>query len=142
MSNTIHPFHALSESIDRFNEGRNHMTLEELQDLRETISLNLFYISDDASKAVSNYEAKDYMRKRFFAEREEYYRSTDDEKTGKIHTIADSERLARLDAKQVEEEAVEALRQKERVRIIITATQQVLNALSGRIAQISKVQNG
>lgn len=137
-SNNTHPFYQLSELIDEYSNNKDNMTVKELQDLRENISLNLFYISSDAAQAIANYDAKDYKRKRLQAERENYYRNDTDVKTGKIYTVADSERLARLDLKEVEEEVVEALRQKERVRIIITAVQQILNAISSRISQLNK----
>lgn len=133
-----HPFHELSKLIDKFNEERDSMTVEQLQDLRENISLNLFYISDSASQAIANYDAKIYERKSLQAEREETYRNMIDERTNKTYTVADSERLARIELKDVEKKEVEALRQKERVRIILTAVQQVLNSLSGRINQLSK----
>lgn len=137
MSDT-HPLFVLTELIDSFNTNRNSMTLQQLQDLRENISLNLFYISDDASKAIANFEAKEYERRRFYADREEYYRNDIDERTGKIYNVADSERKARLDAKEIDEETITALRQKERVRIIINSINQILNSISGRISQISK----
>lgn len=138
MSTEIHPFHRLSQLIDKFNSDRNNLDLSGLQELRENIALTLFYLSDDASKAISNYDAKDYERKRVFAEKEEFYRNAIDERTNKKHNVADSERLARLCLKQIEDETVVALRQKERVRLIISATNQILNSLSGRITQLSK----
>ena len=49
MATETHPFYKLSELIDTFNENRNRMTAQELQDLRENISLNLFYLSDSVS---------------------------------------------------------------------------------------------
>ena len=63
MAVNTHPFFVLSELIDKFNKERNNMNVDELQELRENISLNLFYISDDAAKAISNYDAKAYERK-------------------------------------------------------------------------------
>ena len=137
MSNT-HPFYKLSELIDTFNTDRNTLDLKGLQDLRENIALTLFYLSDDAAKAVANFDAKEYERRRFYADREEFYRNDVDDRTGKNFNVADSERKARLDAKQIDEETVIALRQKERVRIIINATNQILNSISGRIAQLTK----
>lgn len=131
-------FQELSENIDKFNKGRDSMTVEELQDLRETISLNLFYLSDQASQAIANYDAKNYERKSLQAEREESYRCKIDPRTNKTYTVADSERLARIELKEAEKKEVEALRQKERVRIILTAVHQILNSLSGRINQLSK----
>jgi hypothetical protein len=137
MSET-HPFYKLSELIGHYNTDRNSLDIKQLQDLRENISLTLFYLSDDAAKAVANFDAKEYERRRFYADREEYYRNDVDERTGKNFNVADSERKARLDAKQIDEETVTALRQKERVRIILNATNQILNSISGRISQLSK----
>lgn len=137
MSET-HPFYKLSSLIDTYNTERNLLDVKGLQDLRENVSLTLFYLSDDASKAIANFDAKEYERRRFYADREEYYRNDVDERTGKNFNVADSERKARLDAKQIDEETVTALRQKERVRIIINATNQILNSISGRISQLSK----
>jgi len=137
MSDT-HPFYKLSELIEKYSTERNSLDVKQLQDLREDVALTLFYLSDDAAKAIANFDAKEYERRRFYAEREEYYRNDVDERTGKNFNVADSERKARLDAKQIDEETVTALRQKERVRIILNATNQILNSISGRISQLTK----
>lgn len=137
MSET-HPFYKLSSLIDTYNTQRNVLDVKGLQELRENISLTLFYLSDDAAKAVANFDSKEYERRRFYADREEFYRNDIDSRTGKNFNVADSERKARLDAKQIDEETVTALRQKERVRIILNATNQILNSISGRISQLSK----
>lgn len=137
MSDT-HPFYKLSELIDLFNQNRNSMTLQELQDLRENISLNLFYLSDSVSQTIANAESKDYDRKRFYAEKEEYFRNEIDDRTGKVHNVADSERLARLQSKEVDDACAFAFKQKERARLVVLAVQQILNSISGRISQISK----
>lgn len=131
-----HPFNRLLELIEEYTENKQKMTVEELQTMREDISLNLFLMNDSAAKAISNYDAEDYKRKRFYAERQEHYRGKQNE-NGKLYTVADSERLARLEAKDVDDRVVEALRQKERVRLIITATKEILNAIAGRISQIN-----
>lgn len=131
-----HPFNRLIELIEEYAENKQSMTVEELQTMREDISLNLFLMNDSAAKAISNYDAEEYKRKRFYAERQEHYRGKQNE-NGKLYTVADSERLARLEAKDVDDRVVEALRQKERVRLIITATKEILNAIAGRISQIN-----
>ncbi len=136
--NDTHPFFILSELIDTFNSDRNSMTLQELQDLRENIALNLFYLSDSVSMTIANAESKDYDRKRFYAEKEEFYRNEIDIKTGKNYNVADSERKARLDSKKVDDDCAFAFKQKERARLIVVAVQQILNSISGRISQITK----
>lgn len=138
MATETHPFYKLSELIDTFNENRNKMTAQELQDLRENISLNLFYLSDSVSQTIANAESNDYARKRFYAEKEEYYRNQIDERTNKFYNVADSERLARLDAKEVDEACAFAFKQKERARLVVIAVQQILNSISARVNQLTK----
>lgn len=128
----------LTSLIDKFNKERNSLTVLELQTLREDMALTFFYLSDFSARCIANYDAKDYERKRFYAEKEEQHRNEVDERTGKNYNVADSERLARIDGKQIDEETVEALRQKEKIRIITIATQQILNSLSSRINQLQK----
>ncbi len=137
MSDT-HPFFVLTELINEFNTNRNSMTLPQLQDLRENISLNLFLMADSSAKAIANYDAKEYERRRFYAEREEYYRNEIDDRTNKNYNVADSERKARLDAIKIDDETIEALRQKEKVRILLNAINQILNSVAARINQLSK----
>ena len=55
MSET-HPFYKLSSLIDTYNTERNVLDVKGLQELRENISLTLFYLSDDAAKAVANFD--------------------------------------------------------------------------------------
>lgn len=137
MSET-HPFYKLTELIDIFNSSRNSMTLSELQELRENMALNLFYLSDSVSQTIANAESKDYDRKRFYAEKEEYFRNEIDERTGKVYNVADSERLARLQSKEVDDACAFAFKQKERARLVVLAVQQILNSISGRISQLTK----
>lgn len=137
MSDT-HPFYRLSDLIDKYNEQRNTLDVKELQDLREDLALQLFYMSDSCAQTIANAESKDFDRKRHYAEREEFYRKDIDNRTGKNYNVADSERLARLDSKEVDDACAFAFKQKERARLVVLATQQILNSLSGRIAQLTK----
>ena len=138
MSIETHPFYKITELIDVFNEKRNTMTCNELQDLRENLALNLFYLSDSASQTIANAESSDYARKRFYSEKEEYYRNEIDERTGKNFNVADSERKARIEAKEVDEACSFAFKQKERARLVILAVQQILNSISSRVNQLNK----
>lgn len=134
--NTKH-YSDLVRLIDKFNNERNSLSVSELQTLREDLALTFFYIADFSAQCIANYDAKDYERKRFYAEKEEYHRNQIDERTGKNHNVADSERLARIDAKEIDDITAEALRQKEKIRIINIATQQILNSISARINQLN-----
>ena len=130
-----HPFIELQELVDEYKNNRLSFDAKQLQDLRERISLCYFYLSDSVSKAVSNYDAADYERKRNYAELIEQHKYGED---GSRNTVAVTESLARIDNKEKEEAVVEALRQKERVRIIMSATTQILNSISSRLNSISQ----
>ena len=69
---------------------------------------------------------------------EEYYRNQIDERTNKYYNVADSERLARLDAKEVDVACAFAFKQKERARLVVIAVQQILNSISARVNQLTK----
>lgn len=132
------PFDEMSELIFFFKTHKDELSIEELQKLREDISLCLFYLSDQASRAISNYEAKDYERKQEQARLEIHYRSILDPKTNKSYTASEAEKYARTELKVFEKNVVASLRQKERVRIIISAVKEILNAISSKINQLSR----
>ena len=130
-----HPFIQLSDLIDRYRDGKNSFDVKELQTMREDISLCLFYLSDSVSLAISNFDKADWDRKRNFSKLIEENKCDSE---GKKNTVSIAEALSRVQNEPYELEVVEAIRQKERVRIIISATQQILNAISSRLSQISK----
>jgi len=135
MSKKEHPFIRLSDLIKEYSEKKASYSAKELQDMRENISLTLFYLSDSASTALSNYDKADWERKRTYAELIEENRYDEE---GSKNTVTVMESLARISNKEKEEAVVEALRQKERVRIILSSTQQILNAISSRLHMIEK----
>lgn len=130
-----HPFIELSLLIDKYRDNKDSFDVKELQTMREEISLCLFYLSDSVSQAISNYDKTDWERKRSYAQLIEDHRF--DEEGGK-NTVAVMESLARLGNKEAEEKTAEALRMKERVRIIISATTNILHAISSRLNIIQK----
>lgn len=133
--NKPHPFIELSGLIDKYKENKDSFDIKELQSMREDISLCLFYLSDSVSVAISNYDKADWERKRNFSELIEKHKYDDN---GEKNTVAVTESLARINNKEYEEKVVESLRQKERVRIIISSTQQILNAISSRLHMIQQ----
>jgi len=135
MSEEQHPFFRLTELIQEYDKNKNSYDAEELQNIRENISLTLFYLADSASKAISNFDSADYERKRNYAELIEEHRYDDE---GNKNTVAVTESLARIANKEKEEALVEALRQKEKVRIILSSTNQILNAISSRLNMIKQ----
>jgi len=137
MQDRPHPFTELSNLINEYRDNKNSFDINKLQTMREDISLCLFYLSDSASLALANYEESEHNRKMKMAEREQHHRN-DTDKDGKRVTVAEAQNLARIDCRTEVEKSKESLRQKERVRIIVSSTSQILNSISSRLAQISK----
>ena len=135
MSIKSNPFKELSNLIDKYAENKDHYDVENLQNIREDISLCLFYLSSDYAKAVSNFDRADWERKRNYAELIEQNKYAED---GSKNTVVQIESLARIANKEKEEEVVEAIRQKERARLIVSSTTQILNAISSKIQQLNK----
>ena len=130
-----HPFIELSELINTYRDNKDTFDAKQLQDMRESISLCLFYLSDSASVAISNFDKADWERKRNYAELIDKHKY---DAEGNKNTVTVSESLARLDNKEYEEAVVEAIRQKERVKIILNSTQLILHAISSRLHMLEK----
>lgn len=130
-----HPFFKLTSLIDEYSDNKDSFDVDKLQTMREDISLCLFKLSDDASRALSEVDLADFDRKRNYSKSFNYYKNEVGE-DGKTNTVALAENLARIDNKEYEESYCEAVRVKERVKIILGSTNQILNALSSRIAMI------
>lgn len=132
MSNK-HPFVRLTELIQEYDENKESYDVHKLQLLREEISINLFYMSESAAEALSNYDFAEHARKTKTAEREQHYH-TQLGSNGKAMTVSEASNLARIDCKEEVEKCKETLRQKKRVEIVLSSVQQILNALSTRIS--------
>lgn len=130
-----HPFLELSDLIDEYRDNKDSFDAKQLQNMRESISLCLFYLSDSASIAISNFDKADWERKRNYAELVEKHKYDSE---GNKNTVVVAESLARLDNKEQEEAVVIAIRQKERVKIILNSTQLILHAISSRLHMIEK----
>lgn len=130
MSNSKNAWQELNRLIDEFSENRESHNADKLQSLREEISLQLFYLSDGASKALSNFDKADYERKRNYAKLIEDNKY---DREGNKNTVSVTESLARIQNEEYEEATVEAMRQKERVKIALSSVNQILNAISSRL---------
>lgn len=128
-------FYELEKLIDEYSDHRETYNIDKLQDIREAIALQLYYLSSDYAVAISQYDAADWERKRSYAELIEKHKVNED---GTKNTVAVTESLARIDNKQFELEVVEAMRKKERAKLIVSATTQILNAISSKINQLSR----
>lgn len=129
----VHPFVRLTQLVEEYDQNKESYDVHKLQLLREELSINLFYMSDSASIALSNYDFAEHARKTKTAEREQFYH-TQLGSNGKSMTVAEASNLARIDCKEEVEKCKETLRQKKRVEIILSSVSQILNSLSTRIS--------
>lgn len=128
-------FHKLNLLIDEYSDNKDTYDIEKLQDIRESIALQLFYLSSDYATAISNFDAADWNRKRNYAELIEKNKL---DKDGNKNTVAVVESLARIENKEYELAVVEALRQKERAKLAVSATTQIINAIASKITQLKQ----
>lgn len=132
MKDSLKTWAKLNALIDDYSENKDSFNLEKLQDLRENISLQLFFLSDLFSEYIASYELAEHVRKSYMAEREQFWRGELDD-NGKSMTVAEAANRARIEAKTQVEECKEALRRKKRAEIVLSSVGQILNALSSRI---------
>lgn len=132
MSNNTKSWTVLNNLIDDYSNNRENFNVEKLQELRESLSLQLFYLSDIFSEYISAYDAQEHVRKTKSAEREQYWRTQKD-KDGKSMTIAEAANRARMETTKEVEDCKEALRKKKRAEIILMAVQQILHSISSRL---------
>lgn len=126
-------FHKLNQLIDEYSDNKDSYDIDKLQDIRESIALQLFYLSSDYATAISKFDASDWERKRNYAELVEKHKF---DSNGVKNTVVTTESLARIENKEYELAVVESLRQKERAKLIVSATTQILNAISSKIIQL------
>lgn len=131
----VEPFKELTQLIAEYEEKRLSFDIKDLIDIRERISLNLFYLSDPISSAISLYERRSYERKSHYSDT--IIRLTGEkDSNGKSIGVTLASEMARVENKEHEKLEVEALRIKERARIVLDAAKQILNAISSRMSNI------
>lgn len=132
-----HPFAFLSALVDLYAEYRESYDYKKLSELRENISLTLFYLADTASSNIADYDKKDYERKRAYAESELKLKENKERGT----TVKDIENQARVECKSFDDACADALKEKENTRMIIAAANQILNAIATRLHILEKKTN-
>ena len=132
MSENLKSWGTLNKLIEDYAENKDTFGLEKIQEMRENISLQLFFLSDLFSEYIASYELAEHVRKSYMAEREQYWRTQLDE-NNKSMTITEAANRARIESKEQVEACKEALRKKKRAEIVLSSVQQILNALSSRL---------
>lgn len=122
----------LNHLIEDYSENRESFDLDRLQSLREKISLQLFFLSDNFSEYISTYDREEHIRKSKMAEREQFWRTQKDD-DGKSMTIAEAANRARIECSTEVDNCKESLRKKKRAEIVLMSVQQILNSISSRL---------
>lgn len=131
------PWTLLNTLIEEYSDNRENFDMDRLQTLRESISLQLFFLSDKFAEYIANYDQTEHVRKSKAAEREQFWRTQKDE-DGKSMTIAEAANRARIECSEEVEDCKEALRKKKRAEIVLTAVQQILNSISSRLNMLKE----
>ena len=136
MDNSIH-LRELTESIGLYNENRNSFDKKELQDVRDKVSLSLFYLSDFYSATRAESEAAEFNKKMCLAQTEESLRGKINEVSNKAMTREQIINESRILCKDEEEKLIEANRKYYKIRMIVETASQILNSIASRINQIN-----
>jgi len=127
----------LTDSINQYNEKRNSFDKRELQDVRDKVSLSLFYLSDFYSATRAESEAAEFNKKMCLAQTEESLRGKVNEISNKAMTREQIINESRILCKDEEEKLIEANRKYYKIRMIIETATQILNSIASRINQIN-----
>ena len=127
----------LTDSINMYNEKRNSFDKRELQDVRDKVSLSLFYLSDFYSATRAESEAAEFNKKMCLAQTEESLRGKVNEISNKAMTREQIINESRILCKDEEEKLIEANRKYYKIRMIIETATQILNSIASRINQLN-----
>lgn len=127
----------LTDSINMYNEKRNSFDKRELQDVRDKVSLSLFYLSDFYSATRAESEAAEFNKKMCLAQTEESLRGRVNEISQKAMTREQIINESRILCKDEEEKLIEANRKYYKIRMIIETSTQILNSIASRINQLN-----
>jgi hypothetical protein len=133
-----HPTFILAELVRDYSENKDTYDIEKLISLRENLALNLFYLADFYSDIRSYSEGADFKRKQAVAKAELDLVGEINPETGKKYTQNQLQAQARVNTEKFEKEMVDCNRKYYKVRLMVESTNQILNAISSRISNITK----
>lgn len=138
MSSEKHPVVELTNAVKLYNINRESYNSEELQNLREVISISLFLSSDFYSEVRADAEAADYLRKQKVAEESERLRGQKHPDTLRRYNQKEVDNLARMNTKEFEDAVVEQNKRYYKIRLMIDSSVHILHSISSRLNMVSK----
>lgn len=132
----MHPIEKLSTLVDRYNEKKDSFDIEELQDIRDDISNNLYLSADFMSDTRVGSEAAQYNYKKCCAEYAEDLEGKINSKTNKKYTRETIKSKTIIHCSKSYDEVLEANRKYYKVKIVEDSIKQILNSISSRINNI------
>lgn len=133
MAESINNMKLLMESIERYKLNHSTFDTKELQEIRDSISLCLFYLSNEYALLKHLMDTKEYFKKKKFAQECESLRLKSDEITGKKLTREQITDKAFLNSTEENEQLIDAERDFFEMKLIFDTSNQILNSLSSRI---------
>jgi len=120
-------------AVDSYNENKNDLTVEQLQDLRDDISISLVGLAGHFADCKMSADAAEYVRKSKIADVKEGLTGGFDERTGKKYTASSTGDQALLKANKEYAKERLANREFDYIRKIFDAANAVMNSMASRI---------
>ena len=133
MGETIDNMKLLRENIEKYKLNHSTFDIKELQEIRDSISLSLFYLSNEYALLKHLVDTNEYFKKRKFAQECESLRVKSDEITGKRFTREQITDKAFLNSTEESEQLINSERDFFEMKLIFDTSNQILNSLSSRI---------
>lgn len=127
----------ITDLINTYANDRDTLDVEDFQNIRDDLSVNLFALNSIYADAKTAYEAAQYRKKMCLSEITLRLKGTRDE-YGKVHTRETVQASAILECEELHHKEFEALKEYERLRQIVTSVGQVLNTISSRLNMMSR----
>jgi hypothetical protein len=136
-NNSLMHLKDLTNAINTYNDNRHSFDKNGLQDIRDRVSLSLFYLSDFYSMTRADAEAAEFNKKLCLAQTEESLRGRINGDTNKPMNREQLINESRILCQSKELDMIEANRKYYKIRMIVETATQILNSIASRINQLN-----
>lgn len=123
----------LKDSIEKYQLSHSTYDVKELQDIRDNISLSLFYLAQEYAYLKHKADTSEFLKKKKFATECEALRVKTDQITGKKLTREQITDRALINSSKESEELIESDKDFFEMKLIFDTSNQILNSISSRI---------